>query len=692
MRRVIARRRRRKCTNCWPIDESSSQAPEGWPGWPDGKNFAFVITHDVEGPTGLAKCRKLAELEMELGFRSSFNFIPEGSYSVPSDLRAWLVERGFEIGVHDLNHDGKLFFSHEGFLKKAERINYYLKEWNACGYRSGFMLRNLRWLHNLNLLYDASTFDTDPFEPQPDGAGTIFPFWIPNRNDKLEGRNKATGYVELPYTLSQDSTLFLLLGETTPNIWLRKLDWIARHAGMALVNVHPDYVCFPGEIPKASTFSSDHYSQLLKRVRDHYPDTSWRPLPKELAAYVDTIRPLRKEKRKPRNVCIVTYSFYECDTRVFRYGETLAQAGDSVDVLAIGSSPESPREELIDGCRVFRLQDRTIKEKSRASFILPLLKFLWRASWWINRQHRRRPYDVVHIHNVPDFLVFAAWRPKVSGAAIILDIHDLVPELFASKFKAALGSATIRALKLMERFSAAFADHVILANHLWLDVYVARSARQEKCSVFINNVESRIFFPRPRTRNDDRQIIIFPGSLQWHQGVDIAILAFQKLARALPKAELHIYGEGQAKSDLMELAKQTGFHERILFHGFIPTKEIANIMANADVGIVPKRADSFGNQAYSTKIMEFMSLGVPVVVSKTEIDQYYFDDSLVRFFDSGNSDALADAIVEVLSDRNLRERLVANASRHAKLHDWTSRQGDYLRLVESLCPALHSSQ
>lgn len=177
VRRWFAERKRKRVSDVWPILPGSEKPPAGWQGWPDGKQFAFVLTHDVEGPDGLAKVRPLAELEMKLGFRSCFNFIPEGSYTVPLALRAWLTDNGFEVGVHDLHHDGLLFSSRASFLKRAERINRYLKEWGAVGFRSGFMLNNLEWLHDLDIRYDASTFDTDPFEPQPDGRGTIFPFW-----------------------------------------------------------------------------------------------------------------------------------------------------------------------------------------------------------------------------------------------------------------------------------------------------------------------------------------------------------------------------------------------------------------------------------------------------------------------------------------------------------------------------------
>ena len=167
---------RERNTATWPINGAASATPAGWPGWPGGKRFAVVLTHDVESGEGIGKVRALAELERQFGLCSSFNFIPQGGYDVPDDLRAWLADRGFEVGVHDLYHDGKLYQSRTGFREKAEQINQHLREWGAVGFRSGFMLRQLDWLHDLDAEYDASTFDTDPFEPQPDGCRTILPF------------------------------------------------------------------------------------------------------------------------------------------------------------------------------------------------------------------------------------------------------------------------------------------------------------------------------------------------------------------------------------------------------------------------------------------------------------------------------------------------------------------------------------
>src|SRR6266481_375810 len=275
IRRKVALRLRDRIGSVWPIAPGSERRPQDWPGWPGNKKFALVLTHDVESAAGLRKCRELMQLEMEAGFRSSFNFVPEGDYRLAPELREELAQNGFEIGIHDLRHDGRLYQSRPEFSQRAQRINHYLAEWGAVGFRSAFMLHELDWLHELNIQYDASTFDTDPFEPQPEGYHTIFPLWIPrsdlsSRKSNSPNSHSPTlnpsrdGYVELPYTLPQDSTLFLLLREETPDIWFRKLDWIAKHGGMALLITHPDYMSMNGADPKAGEYPVELYKRLLR--------------------------------------------------------------------------------------------------------------------------------------------------------------------------------------------------------------------------------------------------------------------------------------------------------------------------------------------------------------------------------------------------------------------------------------------
>lgn len=703
-RRVVARSRQCKRRDVWPISESAGQKPSGWSGWPEGKKFAVVLTHDVEGLKGLARCRQLMQLEKQAGFRSSFNFIPEGDYRVTRELREELEEHGFEVGVHDLHHDGKLYRTRSEFAEKARHINRYLHEWGAGGFRSGFMHHALDWAHALDIKYDASTFDTDPFEPQPDGVNTIFPFWVAGPN--------GGGYVELPYTLPQDFTLFVLLREEGPETWKRKLKWIAEKGGMALLDVHPDYMDFEGSKAAGSEYPANWYREFLQHIASEYADLYWNALPRQLADWYRLTRKSnghaangsiessaqpasngsvngldkRLQKSPPKRICMIAHSIYETDNRVIRYANALAERGDEVDVLALKRDKSVADVEMIGKVRVHRLQLRTRKDQQgRGAYLFPLLRFWFASSAWLTWKHIWNRYDAIHVHNVPDFLVFAAWLPRLTGAKIILDIHDMVPEFYASKFHVTHDAAGVKMLEKVEHASAGFAHHVIISNHLWHKVFIGRSAHEGKCSVYINRVDSKLFYPRDRKRNDGKLIVMFPGGLQWHQGLDIAIRAFAKITDKLPQAEFHIYGDGNMKDELVALTKELKLTEKVRFFNPLPAQQIAQVMADADLGVVPKRADSFGNEAYSTKIMEFMSVGVPVVVSSTKIDRFYFNDTVVRFFESGNEDALAMAMLETLSNAQLRREMVERASQYATLNSWEVRKADYLQLVDSLC-------
>lgn len=277
LRRMLVLRKRSLCGDIWPIDEKAGAFPLGWPGWPEMKRFVLLLTHDVETAKGQEKCYRLIELERRLGFRSSFNFVSE-DYAVKASLRRYLVEHGFEVGVHGLTHFGNLFRSRKIFEKQVQRINQYLEDWESVGFRSPSMYHNLDWIPDLNIEYDSSTFDTDPFEPQPDGMGTIFPFWVP-------GKGQGRGYVELPYTLTQDCTLFILMKERNINIWKQKLDWIVEKGGMALLITHPDYMNFSDGSPGHEEYPVEYYETFLNYVKSTYEDQYWNVLPKELARY-----------------------------------------------------------------------------------------------------------------------------------------------------------------------------------------------------------------------------------------------------------------------------------------------------------------------------------------------------------------------------------------------------------------------
>jgi hypothetical protein len=277
IRRMVARRIRARSAAVWPVSPAAGCRPDRLVEWPQGKQFAVVLRHDVETSRGVDSIPHLLQVEAERRFRSAFYFVPE-RYRVSNEARSRVIEAGCEVGVHGLKHNGKEYWSREVFHETAAKINGYLQAWNAVGFASPSSHHHLDWLDELRIEYDTSTFDSDPFEPQPDPLPSIFPVMVSNGAS-------GPGFVELPYTMPQDFTLFVILQEKSNEIWKQKLDWIAQRGGMVHVVVHPDYIDLPGRAPGRYRYPIGHYTDLLDHIATSYAGAYWNPLPREIAAF-----------------------------------------------------------------------------------------------------------------------------------------------------------------------------------------------------------------------------------------------------------------------------------------------------------------------------------------------------------------------------------------------------------------------
>jgi glycosyltransferase involved in cell wall biosynthesis len=381
---------------------------------------------------------------------------------------------------------------------------------------------------------------------------------------------------------------------------------------------------------------------------------------------------------------MLAYTFYDADNRVRRYAEALVRRGDQVDAIALAREGQ-PAFEVIRGVRVFRIQKRTIDETGPFSYLIKLLVFFVRSAWFLAVRAFREPYDLIHVHSVPDFEVFATIVPRLLGTAVILDIHDIVPEFYASKFKVGERSLIFRILVMVERLSIAYSSHVIIANHLWYDKLTQRSVRPQKCTAIINYPDPAIFSRRGGSaRSGDEFLMCYPGTLSWHQGLDIAVEAMALLREEIPQLRLQLIGDGPERENLKRLIRERGLADRISLTGLIPMEKVAEVMEGIDLGIVPKRADSFGNEAFSTKIMEFMAMNVPVLASRTRVDEYYFHDGIVQFFESGNVRDLADKITMLYEHTERRDELRSHSAEFIAQNSWDTRRHEYFGLVDRL--------
>jgi glycosyltransferase involved in cell wall biosynthesis len=390
------------------------------------------------------------------------------------------------------------------------------------------------------------------------------------------------------------------------------------------------------------------------------------------------------KKNKNNRICMLAYTFYENDNRVMRYAESLVEQNFIVDVIALRRE-NRPKYQNINGINVHRIQRRITNENSKKfKYFWRILKFFILSSIILTIKHIKNPYTIIHVHSIPDFEVFATWAVKMTGTKIILDIHDLSPELYMNKFGAKSKSLIFQILIFIEKVSILFSNKVIIANHLWEKKLHARSLRKKKSLVIMNYPDPRIFFIRSIKENNKKFIICYPGTINRHQGLDIAVEAFALAKAKIPNAEFHIYGEGAEKSVIDNQIKRLALSEKVFIKKLLPLEKIAEIMAQSDLGIVPKRNDFFGSEAFSTKILEFMALGIPLLISDTKIDKYYFNENIVRFFKAGDVNNLAENIIILYNNPALRKRYSENALNFIKNYNWNVKKIDYLKLIENL--------
>ncbi len=760
--RTVARRQlikgmRHKVGDVWPIMPGSEVKPHGWPGWPQEKSFALVLTHDVEGQAGLKKCQALMQIEMEMGFRSSFNFIPEGSYRAPATLRQELLQNGFEVGVHDLRHDGRLFRSEAGFTARAAKINRYLQEWDAVGFRSGFMLHKLDWLHHLKIDYDMSTFDTDPFEPQPEGRHTIFPSWISrlpavasrsNGSDSVAAaaNGSSAGYIELPYTLPQDSTLFLLLQESSPEIWLRKLDWIAANGGMALINTHPDYMSFNGSAAGSFEYPVRFYKEFLSYIRDKYAGSYWPALPREVAqhmmrgqtssshstdadkkcapasngktaAALSTALGAETGIREPNGIAktsvprhrdgwdsstpdrnlsgkcgaVLLFSHYPADPRPRRAAEALAAEGVKIDLICLQENSDDPKRETINGVKIIRVP---LKRRRRGA-----LSYAWQYAAFISVSFAQlsfrslvRRYDFVHVHNMPDVLVFSALVPKLLGARIVLDLHDPMPELMEAIFNLPPDSYKVRALEKMEKWSIAFSDVVLTVSRTFEEVFSSRSCSSDKIRVIVNSPDEQIFrFREPQMRcNPEAEperpfVVLYHGSLLKRNGLDLVVDALEIVRKKIPQAKLLICGKPTAFfREVMESVEKRGLSSAVKYLGAKQLEGIVEAIERCDVGVIPNHRNIFTELNTPTRIFECLALGKPIVAPRARGIRDYFGEMDLIYFELGNARDLAERIEHVYFHPDEVEQTVRRGQQIYQRHTWTSERTTLLNAFSTL--------
>jgi glycosyltransferase involved in cell wall biosynthesis len=385
-------------------------------------------------------------------------------------------------------------------------------------------------------------------------------------------------------------------------------------------------------------------------------------------------------------VCIIAYTFYEIDHRVRRYAEALVERGDTVDAIVLRREGQRSRE-VFNGVNVSRIQQRSYNERKLLDYVVRIGTFFLKGILiLLGRQFKKR-YDVIHIHNVPEFLIFMGAVPKFFGTRLILDIHDILPEFYAQKFKSGMNSILVRILLYLEKVSVRFADYVIVANDLWRDKIIARDGIAPNTCMTMLNYPDLGFFQKVLRKEGGPLSLIYPGTISHHHGLDIAIKALAIVKKDIPDIQLSIYTRSNNFGYFVEIQKligelQLGENVRILDP--VPTERLWEIYSKADIGIVPKRGGIFADEAFSTKIFDFFAAGLPVIASKTRIDQYYFDDSMIKYFKPENYEEMACCIKELAMDSAQMKSLVEEGRKFIVENNWETKKCAYLQIIDRL--------
>jgi glycosyltransferase involved in cell wall biosynthesis len=387
-----------------------------------------------------------------------------------------------------------------------------------------------------------------------------------------------------------------------------------------------------------------------------------------------------------RSVCTVVQGVYDIDPRVRRKAEALVAAGYAVDVLAL--RPDGGQKTYtLNGVQVHTVA----LGKKRGSLARYLFEYVAFFLWTLVRLTtlmRRRCYSVVDVNTLPDFLIFAAIVARWMGATLILDMHEITPEFYMSKYGIAEDSLWIRVIKYVERISFEFADYVITINEPILDLLVGRGLSASKAIVVMNAVdESRFLASTNRTTVNDsapgRFVMMYHGTLTPIYGLDLAIEALALASLEAPTAELWILGSGPEKETLARLAADRGVSSRVKLIGQVPATDIPGWLARCDAGVLPIRRDVFLDFAFPNKLPEFIIAGKPVLVSKLRAIRCYFTESALAYFEPNSPSALAVEIARLSKDIARRVQLVDEARRQYEPIRWELMKQRYLMLVDA---------
>jgi glycosyltransferase involved in cell wall biosynthesis len=382
-----------------------------------------------------------------------------------------------------------------------------------------------------------------------------------------------------------------------------------------------------------------------------------------------------------KRVCIIRQNYFPEEAHVRKNVDALTAAGYAVDVVCLRETGERAREPYAEGT-VHRLP-LTRRRGGALRYAFEYAAFMAMASLLVSWLALRRRYRIVEVYNLPDTFVFAAIVPRLLGARVILYLFEVMPEHIADQFGLRPGGLPVKALRLLERWSVAFAHRAIVVGPYDRRVREERGVRPEKLALVMNVPEEGLFGPSSTPEDGDAFRVVTHGSLLKRYGIQTLIEAVPHLRDRVPGLEVVIAGAGEYREELEALSKELGVESRVRFTGWLPIEEVPALIARCHVGVVPMLA----TWMLPNKLFEYAAMERPIVASAVPSIQALFPEDSVLYFPPGDAEALAGRLAQLYDDPALRARLAANARDVLERHSWRKMREVYVRAHDDLIAA-----
>jgi glycosyltransferase involved in cell wall biosynthesis len=389
----------------------------------------------------------------------------------------------------------------------------------------------------------------------------------------------------------------------------------------------------------------------------------------------------KRQDGRPRAAIVRQTRYYELQLQ--REAEALRDAGYDVELIHMRQDG-SPSRQVVNGIEVSTLRG-SMGRSSKLRYMFDYARFFALVAGTLTARHLRRPYAVIQVNTMPDFLVFATVLPKLFGSRVVAYMHEPSPELAESLFGPGRVSRT---LARVEQLVLRFADHSIAVTDQLKERYVERGAKAEAITVVLNGAdpESLLGDWSPAEADVDEKVftVVCHGSIEDRYGQDTIVEAARILKPELPDLRVVIVGRGKATEALVAQIAEADIGDVVSFEGWVSDDRLRELLHSADAGIVAQKATPYSHLVSTNKMVDYWIFGLPVIASRLRAVSELCDDSTLEFYEPGDSADLARAIRHLHDDPARREELARNGRRAEQELGWSVQRQKYLGVFDAL--------